>query len=46
MASNPNRLELMRRAKLRKVDALRRKISESLRQLVGDLPATRSRPPS
>ena len=45
MASNPNRLELMRRAKARKVTALRRTVSEGLRQLVAELPGTRARRP-
>lgn len=43
MSSNPDRLELMRRAKQRKVAALRRKIADSLRQLVAELPARSQR---
>jgi hypothetical protein len=45
MASNPDRLELMCRAKSRKVTALRKKLSESLRQLFAELPGARARRP-
>lgn len=45
MAANPDRLEQMRRAKLRKVEALRRRLAQGLKNLVPDWPSASGRRP-